>query len=88
MVLSLDLQGGLVDSCELDDRDQIVSLLEDIDGREGPGAAGCTPQPVAFKTGFQRPLKTNQRVEWTVALRSSHASLMGGRAAHRAALVE
>jgi hypothetical protein len=57
VVLGLDLKVGFVDACQLDDCDQIVALLEDIDGREGPSGGGCPPQPIAFQTRLQGPLK-------------------------------
>ena len=74
LVLGLDLKVGFIDARQLDDCDQVVALLEDIDGRESSGPCGCAAQPIAFQPGFQCPLKIKQRVE---SVRTSdHATLL------------
>ena len=66
VVLGLDFQVGLVDARELYDGDQVVALLEDVDGRERPAASRRPTQPFAVEAQFESSLKLEQCVEWMV----------------------
>ena len=62
--LGFDLQAALIDAWQLDDREKIAALLEDVDGRERPLAGGLVLQPVAGQTGLERPLQIEQCLKW------------------------
>jgi hypothetical protein len=61
--LGLDLQFILIDARQLHQRQDVVALLKDVDGRKRAAAGGRTLEPVARKSGFKLPLQAQQCVE-------------------------
>jgi hypothetical protein len=61
--LGLDLQFVLIDARQLHQRQDVVALLKDVDGRKRAAAGGRTLEPVARKSGFKLPLQAQQCVE-------------------------
>src|SRR5581483_3953504 len=56
---------------QFQDGDQVMVLLEYVDGRIGAHASGGTLQPVAFKARVERSLQTEECVE-RIGKRSHH----------------
>jgi two-component sensor histidine kinase len=61
--LGFDLQAALIDAWQLDNREEIAALLEDVDGWERPLAGGLVLQPVARQTGLERTLQIEQSLK-------------------------
>jgi len=64
-LLGFDLEIDLVNARELDDRDEIIALLKDVEGRKGAGPGGAAPEPVALVPRIKRALQREDGVEWT-----------------------
>src|SRR5205814_1755649 len=62
--LGLDLQVVLVDARQFHQGQDVVTLLEDVDGRERSATGGHVVKPVARKSCFELALKAEQRIEW------------------------
>jgi hypothetical protein len=55
--LRFDLQTVLVNAWQLDNRQKLAAVLEDVDGWERPLACGLILQPIAGQTGLERALQ-------------------------------
>jgi len=60
---SFDLEAALVDARQLDDRQKVAALLEDVDWRERSLTRRLLLQPIAGQTGVERPLQIEQCLE-------------------------
>src|SRR5687768_9700187 len=47
-LLGLDLEVDLVDARQLDDRHEVIALLEHVDRWKGAGPGGAAPEPIAL----------------------------------------
>src|SRR5688572_11446261 len=63
VVFGLYIQISPVDPRQLDDRDEIVSALEDVDRGIGASAAGAVSKPITGKPILQGPLKREEGFE-------------------------
>ena len=63
VLLRLDLQIVLIDTRQFDHGDEIVLLLEDVDGRITAGAGGARAHPIALPPRFERALQRRYRGE-------------------------
>src|SRR4051794_9214078 len=61
--LRLDLQVVLVDTRQLNDREDLVALLKNVDGRERALPGGLVLKPLTAGARFKRSLKVKKRVE-------------------------
>src|SRR5512139_1859248 len=79
VLLCLDVEIAFADSWKFNDGHKAaLTLLEDVDRREGTRPGRCVPKPIACLTGFESTLQSQQCGE-RVAVHHAHGSLPSNR---------